>query len=84
MLIKDSSGTQVNANNAYFDNLVVTAIEDTPDVGFSGDVNGDGSVTVSDVLKLVKDILDGTSSLAHDMNGDEKISLIDALRIMKK
>ena len=54
----------------------------------AGDVNGDGAVTVMDLLKVRKAIL-GMNQLteeeqkAADINGNGKIDVLDLLRIQK-
>lgn len=54
----------------------------------AGDVNGDGKVTVMDLLKVRKAIL-GSSSLSKeeearaDVNGNGRIDIVDLLRIQK-
>ncbi|MDE6312281.1 MAG: SH3 domain-containing protein [Lachnospiraceae bacterium] len=59
-----------------------------PDSGVTGDVNGDGKVTVMDLLKVRKAIL-GSSNLSKeeekraDMNGNGRIDIVDLLRIQK-
>ncbi len=44
----------------------------------------DGSVTLADVLMLIKAVVDGTPLENGDMNGDGKVSRIDVLHVMKQ
>lgn len=48
-----------------------------------GDLNGDGSVTVVDVLTLIRAIVDGKTNANADVNGDGKADLLDVIRIIK-
>ncbi len=48
-----------------------------------GDANGDGSVTVVDVLLIIKAVLNDNFVENADMNDDGVISLIDAIRVLK-
>ena len=48
-----------------------------------GDLDGDGVVSVKDVLVTIKAVLNGTALDGADMNGDGKLSLIDVLRVLK-
>lgn len=48
-----------------------------------GDIDGDGIVTIKDVLTILKAILNDTSIENGDLNSDGKLSLIDVLRVMK-
>ena len=45
------------------------------------DVDGDGIVSVSDVLTVLSSVLNGETSV--DINGDGEINLIDIIRILK-
>lgn len=59
---------------------VVTVPADAPVLG---DVNGDGAITVLDVLLAIKALLNEETLANADMNGDGVLSLIDVIRIMK-
>lgn len=47
------------------------------------DFDGDGVVSVKDVLVTIKAVLNGTDLDGADMNGDGKVTLIDVLRVFK-
>ena len=54
----------------------------------TGDVSGDGSVTILDLLKVQKHILKSsllseTYALAGDTNSDNKVDILDLLRVQK-
>lgn len=49
-----------------------------------GDIDGDGELTVADVLTSLRAVLAGDLENAPDMNGDGKVSLLDILRMLKK
>ena len=54
-----------------------------------GDADGNGAVTVADVVKLMQHLigkvtLSGDNAKAADMNGDGKISIIDLIKLKNK
>ena len=60
--------------------LLVSAIsiEDlTPTAPLTGDVNGDGEVTIADVNMLIDMILSGNIDMSADINGDGEINVGD-------
>jgi hypothetical protein len=50
--------------------------------GMAGDVNGDGSVNVQDIILIVNMILDGGYSGVADMNGDGAVNVQDIILIV--
>lgn len=50
----------------------------------TGDVDGDGNVTLGDALKVLSSILKNKTLESGDMNGDGKLTLVDVLRIIKR
>ncbi|MBQ8836555.1 MAG: hypothetical protein IJ002_03490 [Clostridia bacterium] len=48
-----------------------------------GDIDGDRSTTIKDVLMLIRIVVNKQSIENGDLNGDGKISLIDVLKVMK-
>ena len=59
------------------------------EIVITGDVNGDGGITLSDMLAvkahlLEKKMLDGAYAQAADINGDNTVSLTDFLRVKAK
>lgn len=53
-----------------------------------GDINGDGKISVIDVLYLLKNIvgskeLDATQIARADVSGDSKLTVIDVLMLQK-
>ena len=74
---KDSS---VNPDGDYFavDNVKLTEITTQP-----GDVNGDGSVTISDVTALIDILLgSGTAPAVADVNGDGNVTISDVTALI--
>ncbi len=49
----------------------------------TGDVNGDGAVTVADVLLILKAILNDTALENADVSDDGALSLADVMRVLK-
>ncbi|MBQ4556172.1 MAG: metallophosphoesterase [Clostridia bacterium] len=49
----------------------------------SGDCNGDGSITVTDALAAISDVLGQAEYKNADVNGDGEITVYDALTIMQ-
>ena len=63
--------------------LVSTSEEPLKPTVVEGDANGDGVVTVVDVLVIAKAMLNNTNAPNADLNEDGKITLVDVIRIMK-
>lgn len=59
----------------------------TPDYT-AGDANGDGNITMSDVVSIISHImgttLDGFNAVAADINGDTKVTLSDVVLLIDK
>lgn len=59
----------------------------TPDYT-AGDANGDGNITMSDVVSIISHImgttLDGFNAVAADINGDNKVTLSDVVLLIDK
>ncbi|MBQ4557628.1 MAG: dockerin type I repeat-containing protein, partial [Clostridia bacterium] len=49
----------------------------------SGDINGDGTVTIADALLLIRVILNDETIENGDVNGDGKVGLADVIRTIK-
>ena len=49
----------------------------------TGDLNGDGSVTIVDVLALIRAVVNHQTVANGDLNGDGKVGLIDVIRVIK-
>ena len=62
--------------------VTVTTAEEGLTEDTLGDVNGDGTVTIADVLITIKAILNKTKINA-DMNADGKVTLVDVIRMLK-
>lgn len=60
-----------------------TAITNIKPTYILGDVDGDGKVTVNDVMEVVTTIKNGGYSPQADINNDGEVSINDANRIMK-
>ncbi|MBQ8836903.1 MAG: hypothetical protein IJ002_05295 [Clostridia bacterium] len=48
-----------------------------------GDIDRDGSVTIKDILKLIRVVVNNQTIENGDLNGDGNIGLIDVIRVMK-
>lgn len=65
---------------SYFTSERIVEFDETQEMPFVGDVNGDGRVNVSDIAALVNDILDGPTEqnfLNDDVNEDSKVNVSD-------
>lgn len=56
--------------------------------GVKGDINGDGKISVLDIVKIQRvlvglDTLDESMSLACDLNGDGKVSVLDIVKLQR-
>jgi|GEM_PF-488554 len=49
----------------------------------AGDIDGNGVVTVLDVMKLIRAIVNDETIENGDVNGDGKVTLIDVIRVIK-
>ena len=68
----------------YVDNIVFTYYKE--EGGVEGDINGDGTVDVSDVTALINKIL-GTSNYTDevcDINGDGEINVSDVTQLINQ
>ncbi|MBQ8836367.1 MAG: family 78 glycoside hydrolase catalytic domain [Clostridia bacterium] len=63
---------------------ILVAQEVIPKLTLEGDMDGNGIITIADVLVLIKAVVNNTSPENGDLNGDGKVSLIDVIRVMKK
>ena len=52
--------------------------------GTLGDIDNDGSITITDVLIALKALLNSSDCPAGDMNADGKLTLIDVVKLLKK
>ena len=91
VVVTDVAGNKKGGPLATGDKVVlktITSGEKVYDVAINGDVNGDGSVDIKDLLRVQKHLLatvslTGSSSVAADDNYDGKINVQDLLRIQK-
>ena len=63
-----------------------SAVKQTLTIVVTGDVNGDGNITITDMLAvkshlLKKSTLSGASAKAADTSGDKAISITDFIQI---
>ena len=67
-------------------NMIVNGVVvDSKEIVISGDTNGDGKITITDMIALKahilkKNTLEGVYALAGDMNSDSKISITDFIQ----
>ena len=89
--INDSNNTiRTDGGLRTLDRLVITGTSETKsfDIAIRGDLNGDGDITILDLLKCQKHLL-GSSKLtdvrfyAADTNYDGDITILDLLKIQK-
>ncbi|MBE6679362.1 MAG: hypothetical protein E7598_02440 [Ruminococcaceae bacterium] len=60
-------------------------IEDvSEDEPVEGDVDGNGVLNITDVLKLLGSIVNETELDGADLNGDGKVTLLDVIKVLKK
>jgi hypothetical protein len=73
-----TDGTSVWSTSAFFTTLEQTIIP--------GDANGDGLVTIADVVAIVNNIIGKESGTfvfdAADLNDDGKITIVDAVTLL--
>ena len=55
----------------------------TETTAVAGDIDGDGRVTVKDVLLLARAIVNGRTVGNGDVNGDKKVNLLDVVNIVQ-
>lgn len=79
----------------YFDNVTLISGTEEPDVpeepeepeepAVLGDANGDGTVTLLDVIRMLKFVTDATIEISAgaDFNEDGKVDVFDALTVLK-
>ena len=70
--------------DAMLDNEYTVSLDTTekPEL-ILGDVDGDGSVTIKDVLDLIHGVLNDRTVEKGDVNGAGKVGLADALCVLK-
>ena len=82
-----SPATKVRVPNS--DVTLTAVIKNTaPDTGQSGDLNGDGKVTMADVIRLARGaagyvVLTEQEQKAGDVTGDGKITMADVIRVAR-
>jgi len=79
--------SQYDGLNLYAGFQASTLQEFSPRTSYGGDVDGDGDVTVLDVLAIVNDILhiiplSGEALIAADCNGDGQINVLDVIGVI--
>ena len=88
---KDSRGVIKN-NNSFStgDTMTVTIGEDSKiyTVVVKGDTNGDGNITILDLLRVQKHILESSKlekeyAISADVNSDNVIDILDLLKVQK-
>ena len=89
-VICSSNSSLVKRNSFSSFKLIITGTSETKsfDIAIRGDLNGDGDITILDLLKCQKHLL-GSSKLtdvrfyAADTNYDGDITILDLLKIQK-
>ena len=80
--------TSGSVGTGYKVTITVGEESKTFEVVIYGDINGDSEITVLDLLRVQKDILDisnlsGAQAKAADVSKDGKISALDLLKVQK-
>lgn len=93
VIIKDRSGKTVSSSSLLSTNNTITltsACGETKSytIVVRGDSNGDGGITILDLLKVQKHLLNssklsGAYEKAADTNDDGKVTILDLLRVQK-
>ena len=88
--IYDNTGNEVSSVNSIGTGMKIKIIETNDEyvIAVKGDVNGDGKITATDLLKIKKDIvkiqeLKGIYKTAGDINNTNSITSTDLLKIKK-
>lgn len=90
-VVVDSSGNAKSGNLATGDKVQILqngSIYETYEISVNGDINGDGKLTVFDILKvqdyiLKKSSLSGTYLSSADYNKDGNVNILDLLLIQQ-
>ncbi len=82
--VKDANGNEVSRNDMSFTmpDSDVTITVTWKYVGVKGDVNGNGTVDISDVVALVNAILNDESNDAYDISGDKLVNINDVVALV--
>ena len=86
-----SNGTQVSVNSTLGTGMVVKVITDEQveveiEIVITGDLSGDGKITITDMIALKsvilkKSALEAAAARAADVNGDGKITITDFIQM---
>ncbi len=83
----EESATLPASLDTYFDNVTLLDGTEEPEepVEYNGDANGDGVVTLVDVIRIFKAVTDSSVEIseAADINEDGEINVFDALLVLK-
>ena len=71
----------VNSVSASVKNYILGIIEENYQQSISGDVNGDATVNVQDIILIVNSILSGQINPSGDINGDGLLNILDVVQV---
>ena len=72
----------LDANENYLETAMVSAEVSINEV-LKGDFNNDGTVSIADVMLLLRAVVNDQAISNGDLNGDGKVGLVDVIRVMK-
>ena len=79
--VKDANGNEVSRNDMSF-TMPDSNVTITVTWKLKGDVNGNGTVDISDVVALVNAILNDESNDAYDVSGDNAVDINDVVALV--
>ena len=71
----------VNSVSASVKNYILGIIEENYQQSILGDVNGDATVNVQDIILIVNSILSGQINPSGDINGDGLLNILDVVQV---
>ena len=81
---KDGGGgsTDMEEDCAWIDYISFPPATLNNDQGMLGDINGDGNVSVLDIVQVINLVLDSAYSEQADINGDSTVDILDIILIV--
>ena len=69
-------------NDSYFDDLFLRIWQDQTCLGLLGDINGDSTLNIQDVILMINMIFNGDYTFLADMNEDNSINVQDVILLV--